>query len=114
MLNISGLMVIPKEPAIVCTSAPSGGFFISFKGVTETVSSNKESKFNYWNCSVYVPDDTEQDKWIQNYLEPGNVLYIEHAAAISLSSPDGKYYNTKIQLDRFRVKKLEIPFWVKG
>ena len=111
MLNVSGLIVIPQEPSTLITRAGNGSF-ISFKAVTESSSKDKEVKHNYWNCSVFIPAE-EADHWAEVYLAPGTVLYVQHAAAISLQSPDGKYLNTKIQIDRFKIKKLEVPFWFK-
>lgn len=111
MLHINGLMAIPADPKIsIVKPESSSGFFINFQGVSQGKSVDNKPDYHYWTCMVWVPEQ-EVEKWENDYLQPGNVLYIEHATALSLPILDGKYHNTKIKLDHNKTKKLTRALW---
>lgn len=111
-LNINGLLAIPKDPKVnVVKPDSSTGFFINFQGATQGRTVDGKAEYHYWTCMVWVPEQ-ELSKWEDDYLQPGNVLYIEYATAISLPVMDGKYHNTKIKLDHSKTKKLSKPMWI--
>lgn len=109
MFNISGLLAIPKEPQVSRVES-SQGFFLNFKGTTQGKSAEGQPQYHSWNCSVWLPQD-QVKKWENDYLQPGNVLYLEHATAQSFPSSDGKYSFTKIRLEHTKTKKLSVPLW---
>lgn len=114
MLHINGLLAIPSDPKIsIVKPESSSGFFINFQGVTQGKTIDGKADYHYWNCMVWVPE-TDIDKWEKDYIQPGNVLYIEHASAISLPVMDGKYHNVKIKLDHNKTKKLAKPLWTSN
>jgi hypothetical protein len=109
MLLVTGLLAIPTEPMVAISEA-NAGFFLNFKGTTQAKSQDNKPVYHSWNCSVWVPAE-QLDKWQNDYLQPGNVLYIEHGSAQSLPSQDGKYNFTKIRLEHTKTKKLAVPLW---
>lgn len=111
--HIAGLLAIPGEPQVQTVKLESGsGFFINFRGTTQGRTVEGKPNYQYWSCTVFVSAD-QVEKWIEEYLLPGNVLYIESAEAISFPTQDGKYHNTKIKLDQYKTKKLAVPMWAQ-
>jgi hypothetical protein len=113
MLHIHGLIAIPSDPKIsIVKPESSSGFFINFQAVTQGKTVDNKAEYQYWTCMVWVPEQ-DIDKWEKEYLQPGNVLYIEYASALSIPIMDGKYHNTKIKLDHGKTKKLSTAMWIK-
>jgi hypothetical protein len=111
-LNVSGMIVIPQEPKLEIVKPESGsGYFLNFQAVTQGKAKTQKVEYQYWNCSVWIPD-IELPKWEEN-LVSGQVFYVEHATAISIPVMDGKYHNVKIKLDHNFIKKLTKPLWQK-
>lgn len=110
MLNVTGIIAIPSEPKVnVVKPENTSGFFINFTAVSQ----GKQDEWHYWECSVWIPNQETLDKWQNDYLISGNVLYIESATLLSLSVSDGKYHHTKIKLDHFKTKKLVVALWAQ-
>lgn len=111
-LHFSGLMAVPAEPAVQV--APVGiGVFINFRLVTQGKSTDNQFHFQYWDCSVFLRENDQAIKWQEDYLTPGNVLYIEYGEITSTLSPDGRFTRVKLKLDNFKTKKLDTPLWQK-
>lgn len=111
--HISGLLAIPSEPQVTPHKLDSGsGFFINFRGTTQGKTVDGKPDYQYWFCTVFVSSQFIE-KWMEEYLIPGNVLYIESGEVVSTPTPDGKYHNTKIKLDQYKTKLLAVPMWAK-
>ena len=111
--HISGLLAIPSEPGVTTHElANKAGFFINFKGTTQGKTVDNKPDYQYWYCTVFVSNQSVE-KWMEEYLIPGNVLYIESGEVLSQPTADGKYHNTKIKLDQYKTKLLAVPMWIK-
>jgi hypothetical protein len=110
-LNVTGLLVIPKEPGIIVYPQENGRQTIYFTGLTWPSPNPKEEHYK-WTCLVSVAA-TELDKWQNEYLQPGGVLYLSHASMIAPLDKNGKYHNPKLRLDPFNTKKLSKAAWIK-
>ncbi len=112
-LQINGLLAIPAEPNLkINKPESSSGYFLSFTGVTQgKLSRQGEVVSHYWNCSMWIPEE-ELSKW-EDFMVPGNIVYVEAATAISESSKDGRFHNTKLKLDHHKTKRLKKPLWVE-
>src|SRR5688500_13409500 len=112
MFTITGLLAIPSDPQKQIVES-NGGYFVNFKGTTQGRTVEGKPEYHYWNCSVWVNKE-QLEKWENDYLSPGNVLYIETAHAQSFATQDGKHHFTKIKLEHYKTKKLSVPLWYSG
>lgn len=113
MFTISGILAIPSDPQLnIVKPESSSGFFFNFKAVTQGKVVNDTPDFHRWDVMVWVPE-VEKDKWENDYIKPGSILFIEYGQALSIASQDGKYHHTKIKLEHSKVKKLIKPLWIK-
>ena len=90
-LSVHGILIIPADPSIK-TNITDKGVWINFSALSDIN--------NRWNCSIWVNSE-EQDKWTDEILIEGNVLYIRDAI---LEHPNNKFL--KVKLSRDSVKRI--------
>lgn len=111
MLSISGLIAIPSDPQVQ-TIQSHQGYFINFRATSQGRAGQDGPSYHYWNCSVWVTEE-QKNKWLEEYIKPGNVLYIEYGQVHSTPTQDGKYQFVKVKLEHNKTRKLSVPLWYK-
>jgi len=111
MLAVHGIIAIPRDSALQISNSNNRGYFMNFKVVSQGRSTGDSAVWQYWDASMWVPED-KIEHW-KTQVRPGNIFLIEHSTVTTYPVQEGKYHNTKLKLEHSKIKKLDKPMWTK-
>lgn len=108
MLDVSGLVVIPKDPQYreVQTNA---GFYLDFMVISQDRDMNNELVYHRYRANMWVPGK-EIDTW-RDKLQPGQVLKFAAGQWSATQKEESKFPINILKLDSRRVTPLKTPMW---
>ncbi len=111
MLNVHGLVVIPKDSQLQISESQGGACYLNFKACSEGREVSGKPNISYWDCNMYVPA-AKKDEWV-DAIQPSSVLFVEHGTVELVTLPNLKIPLTRVRLDSNRVKQMSVPLWAK-